>query len=150
MRSLSILVFAFSAVLSPYAAANTISTDEILGPYFAIHKSLAADSTQGIREQATKLSHISTEAARKDSKLRPRLEALSEAAAKLNTSDLEQARGHFGELSKQLAMYLQTSGASKPPQFYCPMAKKAWFQPDKNIRNPYYGSSMLKCGELVP
>jgi hypothetical protein len=29
------------------------------------------------------------------------------------------------------------------------MVKKNWLQADKEIRNPYYGSSMLKCGELV-
>jgi hypothetical protein len=29
------------------------------------------------------------------------------------------------------------------------MVKKNWLQPDKSVRNPYYGSSMLTCGELV-
>ena len=26
------------------------------------------------------------------------------------------------------------------------MVKKHWLQTDKEIRNPYYGSSMLTCG----
>jgi hypothetical protein len=29
------------------------------------------------------------------------------------------------------------------------MVKKNWLQPDKETRNPYFGSSMLKCGELI-
>jgi hypothetical protein len=28
------------------------------------------------------------------------------------------------------------------------MAKASWLQRDKQISNPYYGSKMLRCGEL--
>jgi Cu(I)/Ag(I) efflux system membrane fusion protein len=41
-------------------------------------------------------------------------------------------------------------------QYYvieCPMAfdntGARWLQTDKTVRNPYFGSSMFKCGEVV-
>ncbi|RYF85874.1 MAG: DUF3347 domain-containing protein, partial [Chitinophagaceae bacterium] len=32
---------------------------------------------------------------------------------------------------------------------YCPMKKATWLSSEKQIRNPYYGSSMLTCGEVT-
>ena len=32
---------------------------------------------------------------------------------------------------------------------YCPMKKAHWLSLEKEIKNPYYGSSMLTCGEVV-
>ena len=31
---------------------------------------------------------------------------------------------------------------------YCPMKKASWLSKSKDIRNPYYGSSMLTCGKV--
>ena len=31
---------------------------------------------------------------------------------------------------------------------YCPMVKASWLQKGDTIRNPYYGSAMLECGEF--
>ena len=28
------------------------------------------------------------------------------------------------------------------------MVKRSWLQKDEKIRNPYYGSTMLECGEF--
>ncbi len=33
---------------------------------------------------------------------------------------------------------------------FCPMAKKAWIQPEGEIGNPYLGQEMPTCGEVVP
>jgi hypothetical protein len=32
---------------------------------------------------------------------------------------------------------------------YCSMTPGSWLQTGDEIRNPYYGASMLKCGEIV-
>ncbi|RYF79677.1 MAG: DUF3347 domain-containing protein, partial [Chitinophagaceae bacterium] len=32
---------------------------------------------------------------------------------------------------------------------YCPMKNASWLSSAKQIRNPYYGSSMLTCGEVT-
>ncbi len=97
------------------------------------------------------MAEIARTAVRAESKAKPELAALADVAAQLDAADLKTARNQFGELSKRLTAYLQAAGIQKKPyQFYCSMAQKGWLQPDKSTRNPYYGSSMLKCGELVP
>jgi hypothetical protein len=124
-------------------------TVRFLGQYYGIQKSLAEDSTKGVSQSAAVIEQLSRETAAKESK--PQLAAIFKAAAKLQAGDLENARKEFGELSDGLIAYLKSSGAKRNPpyQFYCPMLKKNWLQPDKQPRNPYYGSSMLGCGELV-
>lgn len=36
---------------------------------------------------------------------------------------------------------------------YCPMAREgegaSWLQPDSELRNPYFGAMMLRCGDIV-
>jgi len=32
---------------------------------------------------------------------------------------------------------------------HCSMAKGSWLQADRSVANPYYGASMLTCGEIV-
>lgn len=141
-----VLVFEYALAGSP-----ATSTDQLLGQYFLIQKSLASDSSSGIAGATAKLATISRQFAGTQPQVKTQLIALADAAAKLQAKDLKSARSGFGELSDRLIEYLQAARAKRNPpyQFYCPMVKKNWLQPDKEIRNPYYGSSMLKCGELV-
>jgi hypothetical protein len=32
---------------------------------------------------------------------------------------------------------------------YCPMKKSNWLSNEKTVKNPYYGSAMLTCGEVT-
>ncbi len=73
-----------------------------------------------------------------------------------NTTDIDAARKAFEILSNELIAVVEQFGIPETQQLYrihCPMAfndKGAdWLQADKEIRNPYFGSSMLKCGEVT-
>ena len=132
------------------SAASPSPAAAILEQYFLIHKSLAADTTYGVQAAALKLAELSRQAAAQDPKLRAQLDAVSQAATRLETSDLKTARNEFGELSKRVTAWLQAAGGQKPHQFYCSMANKGWLRQDRQTRNPYYGKSMLTCGELIP
>lgn len=125
--------------------------EQILEQYFLIHKSLAADSAEGVSAAAARIASISRQTAGTEMKIKTQLIDLSEAAARLQTDDLKTASNEFGELSKSLIAYLQAAGAKRNPpyQFFCPLVKKNWLQPDKDVRNPYFGKSMLDCGDLV-
>ncbi len=148
MKSIFALLFALLPVI-PSAAAAPV--EEILREYYGIQKSLATDSTGGVAVAAKKIATLSGQAARSETKARAQLLALSTAAAALRAQDINAARLGFGELSMRLTAYLQAAGPRKIPpyQFFCPMAQKGWLQADKDTRNPYYGSSMLKCGDLI-
>lgn len=79
---------------------------------------------------------------------------VAEAARKIATSsDVNQQRVAFSELTK--AMDSQLEGALASGEIYkqfCPMAFEgkgdSWFSNTKEIRNPYYGDKMLKCGRV--
>ncbi len=143
---------ALLTVLPAAAAPAATTTRQLLEEYFVIHKSLAADSTSGVAGAARKIANISTRAALSEPKRKAELTALSTAAARLQAADLKEARNQFGEVSKWMTAYLKATGdpMNPPHQFYCSMANKGWYQPDKSTRNPYYGRSMLTCGELLP
>ncbi len=71
-----------------------------------------------------------------------------------NTNDIEGMRMIFKNISDQMVMLIKTFGAIDEPVYidYCPMANNdkgaEWLSTKKEIRNPYFGSSMLKCGEV--
>jgi hypothetical protein len=137
--------------VSGMAAGGLSLPDQLLGQYFLIQKNLASDSIKGVSAAVARITEISRRAATSETHAKPHLIALANAAAKLRATDLKSARNGFGALTDSLIGFLQaTQAKTNPPyQFYCPMVQKHWLQPDKEVRNPYYGGSMLKCGELV-
>jgi hypothetical protein len=153
MRSVLVLVvLTIAAFVQAAVAVPSPAINQMLAPYYTIQRSLASDSMNGVATSAAELAKLSREAAATEQDGKAQLLALADAAAKFNAADLKSARDGFGDLSDKLIAYLQASKAPKNPpyQYYCSMVKKNWLQPDKGARNPYYGSSMLTCGELVP
>lgn len=70
------------------------------------------------------------------------------------TSDLEQQRQFFIALSDN--MYAVMKAVKPDGETYlehCPMANEGkganWLSREKNIKNPYYGQSMLTCGKVT-
>jgi hypothetical protein len=76
------------------------------------------------------------------------------AARKIATStDVNVQREAFSELTKSMGAILE--GALKSGEIYmqyCPMAFEGkgdfWYSNSKQIRNPYFGDKMLKCGRI--
>ena len=69
--------------------------------------------------------------------------------------DVEEIRKGFEELSKEVYSLVKENTESKGQTVYkqyCPMAfnnKGAYWLSDKEeIRNPYFGDKMLKCGKV--
>jgi hypothetical protein len=127
------------------------SVDTILDNYFKIQSALAQDKTAGI-DGAAKAIQTATESVKtSDPEVKTLVTQIQSAAGKIQGQSLEAARGTFFELSRPLLVYLNKYHSSKDGyyRFFCPMAKKGWIQSDEDTRNPYYGTSMLKCGELI-
>ncbi len=88
--------------------------------------------------------------------LRPMVEIVRDQAAHLHHPTFDQARQRFKTISHamiKLAARIRGGGAHKPLlQMYCPMVQGGggdWLQSSEPLANPYYGSQMLRCGELV-
>lgn len=72
------------------------------------------------------------------------------------STEIEKQRKGFEMISDQLILSIESYGVSKGKEVYiefCPMAfddKGAfWMSSQKEIRNPYFGDMMLKCGEVT-
>ena len=77
---------------------------------------------------------------------------LAKDAGKISsTNDLKKQREYFVDLSSDMATVARSLKLVNEPIYlqYCPMKKASWLSSEKQIRNPYYGSSMLTCGEVV-
>ncbi|MDX1407282.1 MAG: efflux RND transporter periplasmic adaptor subunit [Saprospiraceae bacterium] len=84
------------------------------------------------------------------------LEGLKEhAKAIAETDDVELQRRQFGFLSTLLIDTMRSFGTTGQKYFvqYCPMAfdneGAGWISHEKQIRNPYFGDQMLKCGKVT-
>ncbi|MDG1277998.1 MAG: efflux RND transporter periplasmic adaptor subunit [Algoriphagus sp.] len=70
-------------------------------------------------------------------------------------SEIANQRRHFSPLSQAFLELTETFGLTKDKVYkeYCPMAfddKGAyWLSESEEIRNPYFGKSMLACGEVT-
>jgi hypothetical protein len=80
---------------------------------------------------------------------------LASLAAKITAADdLEIQRSLFAQLSNEMIAKMKHTGLQSGEVYveFCPMAlndKGAfWLSNQKQIKNPYYGESMLDCGEV--
>jgi len=66
---------------------------------------------------------------------------------------IKDAREAFSELSNEMIALVKESGLKSGELYvdYCPMALNDtggyWLSNEKGIRNPYFGKSMMTCGE---
>jgi hypothetical protein len=76
---------------------------------------------------------------------------LKDATPISESPDIKKQRVHFANLSTNMAELAKAMRFTDKPVYkaYCPMKKASWLSNDKAIRNPYYGSAMLTCGNVV-
>jgi hypothetical protein len=126
-------------------AAGSEMSRAILDPYLKIQAALSDDTMDGVKANAGEVATAST--------------ALGAPAMKIDTAavqlasavEIEDAREKFGRLSEAIDTYM-TGLKLKPPEgvrvAFCPMVRKPWLQTASTIDNPYYGKSMLTCGDF--
>jgi hypothetical protein len=79
------------------------------------------------------------------------IHALANDAGKIaDAKDIKKQREYFANFSTNMAAVAKAVKLTDRPiyQAYCPMKKAYWLSNEKAIKNPYYGSSMLTCGEV--
>jgi hypothetical protein len=76
---------------------------------------------------------------------------LKDASPISETKDIKVQRGHFTNLSNNMATLAKAIKLTDQPIYhaYCPMKKADWLSSDQAIKNPYYGNAMLTCGKVV-
>lgn len=145
----------FAVIAGPLAglAAEEMKSDPLMEPvktvyddYLAIQKELAKDSLKGVNVHARAIA----KAVQGDEMKMLPADVAKQAGTLANATELKAAREAFKPLSVFLVKYLSDHKAGKGMYYeaYCPMAHASWLQTEKEIRNPYYGKSMLDCGTL--
>ncbi len=132
------------------------------GAYFTLKDALVATDAQATSAKATEFSKALTnvDVAKMSTKqqdfFKPLLATMQEDAQHIASNvEIGHQRGHFNRLSNDLFATLKAFKANKATiyQQFCPMAfddKGAfWLSDKKEIRNPYFGDKMLKCGKVT-
>jgi hypothetical protein len=144
-KVLCAFVFLLIAAAAPAVHASD-AMKAIVGSYLEIQTALAADKTDGVKEAAGKIAEQAT-------RMGPDGQAILKAAKAVENGlpDIKEVRPAFGDLSDAVIARAKAEGWKDLPDTklaYCPMARKSWLQKEATISNPYYGKSMLTCGEF--
>ena len=132
--------------------------------YFELQKALAKDNSKTAKQALLEIHGIVNQTAKSDFNIDENgLKKWQKLSTNLmhqthnisSTDSIDEIREVFEEVSKTVLEIEQNFGHSGKESFYqlyCPMAfdnKGAiWIQNDSSVNNPYFGSSMLKCGEV--
>lgn len=127
-----LIVAALVCTSSAFAASLTLTS------YLKVQEALAADDFK------TSLSSH-RELCQKDAKV------IGAAYKDCNKSfqNIDELRTSFKSLSEVYIKNIPATDLKGATKATCPMASARWIQKDGDLRNPYYGKSMLECGEKI-
>lgn len=135
--------------------------DGIIKAYFKLKDQLVASDATASAKSANAVERaiavadfhlLSGEAKAHWQEMKPKM--LVNAQKIATTMDLETQREVFIHLSDKLIEAVELFGTQQEVVYksYCPMADNDegafWLSESKEIRNPYFGDAMLKCGEV--
>lgn len=136
---------------------------EFFREYIEVQKALGGDSPKEAGASADRLLSLPVEEKAAELDL-DTLEVWKELKGNLveaarfisEERDIQKQREHFVSLSGAMESMVRRFGpmtAVTVRRFYCPMAfdnKGAyWLQEEKIVLNPFFGSAMLRCGEMI-
>ncbi len=134
------------------AKAEVILTD-----YFNLKDALVGDDNTKAKDlgmtltKSLKSYDMSSYSDSEQSELKDIIEDATVHAEHISESDIKTQREHFKKLSKNITAMVAITGTEvKLYEQFCPMydGGTAWLSTEEEVRNPYYGSSMLKCGKV--
>lgn len=139
MLALAISLFGFSAFAQ--------NTSDLLSKYISVKNALV----NGNDKEASTAINTLYEAVKSEVNFTQKSELLK-ATEKLNkASGIEKQRAVFNDVSTVMWTLVKSSDKVNQSVYYqyCPMKKAYWLSYEKDIKNPYYGSSMLTCGKVA-
>ena len=133
--------------------------EAILKDYFNLKDALVNDDNSKAKElgntlaQSLKSFDASSYSDSGQNELNDIIEDATEHAEHIGESDIAHQREHFKTLSKDMTDMVAITGTSMTIyEQYCPMYDNnkggAWLSMNEEIRNPYFGAQMLKCGKV--
>jgi hypothetical protein len=123
------------------------STTEIFNAYLALKDALVATDGEKVSAEAKKLEALLTDDAY--TSIKADVQKIAES------TDPKAQRDSFDDLSDQMITLAKNSELTAGNLFlqHCPMANgnkgANWLSLSEEIRNPYFGDKMLKCGSVT-
>jgi hypothetical protein len=145
VRVSAAIAFVVVALASVTGLHASDAMKAIVGSYLEIHAQLASDKIDALKAPATAIATKAGDMGASGAEIAKAAKVLAGA------SDLKSAREAFGSLSDAVIAAAKAEGwkdLGDAKLAYCPMVKRSWLQKEDAIRNPYYGSGMLTCGEF--
>lgn len=139
------LFFLLAVVLVNYSAFAQ-NTTKLLDQYLAVKNALVASDSKAASQAIAAFQQGLTgieDFAGKD--------ALVKATGTLaKAGNIDKQRAGFNDLSVALWKVVKADEKVEGNVYYqyCPMKKAYWLSKEKDIKNPYYGASMLTCGKV--
>jgi len=131
---------------SGVSEVNSEQLKSILSSYFNVKNALVkTDASEAKSALAKLLESVGSE-----------MEKMKNLAQEMQQKDdVEEIRSNFDDLSQEVYVLVKENSENKDQKVYkqfCPMAFNNngafWLSEQKEIRNPYFGDKMLKCGKV--
>lgn len=132
-------------------------SQQVLADYMVLKDALVATDEKAAADAGKKLEStlksikLDSYTSEQQKELKEIVESATEHAEHIGRSDMAHQREHFQMLNQDVTdMVAITGTANTLYQQFCPMYGEggAWLSMEKEIRNPYFGSKMMKCGEV--
>lgn len=132
---------------------------QVIAQYLAVKNALVNDDVDASATAGEQLFSVLEEfsveeyEAGQQQELVEILEDSKEHAEHISMSDIAHQREHFLTLSENMMDMVAITGTPQGLyQQYCPMYNDnkggTWLSASEEVRNPYYGASMLTCGKV--
>ena len=147
-----VAIIATAFVQQSFAQDNTkVTSPQLLTAYYQLKDNLVKSNPAATAASANVLVQSINDADKEILKDDVRISLLKDASAIAQTGDIKIQREKFSTLSNNMFELAKSVKLSTEPvyQQYCPMKKASWLSNDKAIKNPYYGSAMLTCGQVT-
>lgn len=145
------LMVLITLVAAPAHATSTPKpsvAEALVALYLPMQEALAGDSVASVKEQAAQMASTAAAAAKSGGD-KTLYEPVVAAAAAMTAADIAGLREQFKPLSLALAHLVEKVAVAGHGIYFCPMADAYWIQTTGAVKNPYFGSKMLTCGEPV-
>ena len=147
----------------PVPEAFRTRISNLLDAYFAVHGALAHDRFDRVKAGAEVIAKAFSDVdpsvlqGQSRTSWMESASSLEKALSHLKQAgDITTARQHFEPLSEAMATIVKTFGIHPGRPVYqirCSMAfggkGATWLQEVKDVQNPYYGETMLGCGDVI-
>jgi hypothetical protein len=132
-------------------AAWAQTTAPALNAYYSVKDALVATDAAKAKTSATTLvaALAKVDAGKlSTSDKKALVTAKTKAEAISKSTDVEAQREQFETLSASMITLAKSTKPAKTYVQFCPMKEASWLSDKKEVRNPYYGDKMLKCGSV--